>query len=130
MACDEGSMMSGGCGALRMTMAFSLESLSAGRPCDFHLVRGRARAGARVRVRVRLRLRLRARVTGSSLALALALALNPRRAPEQLAPRGDMAEIWRRYVGDMGEILACTGAAGPPRKGSSRGRRRACLLRV
>ena len=29
-------MMSGGCGALRMTMAFSLESLSAGNPCDFH----------------------------------------------------------------------------------------------
>ena len=38
VACDEGSMMSGGCGALRMTMAFSLESLSAGSPCDFHLV--------------------------------------------------------------------------------------------
>jgi len=78
-------MMSGGCGALRMTMAFSLESLSAGNPCDFHLVGVRVRVTVRVTVRVRLGLRL-------GLGLGLGIGLTLRLPPEQLALRREKAQ--------------------------------------
>ena len=78
-------------------------------------VRARARARARARVRARARARVRARLGAEQLRKQPCVVVahdQPRRAQptrardEQVAPRGDIGEMWARYGRDVGEMWA------------------------